>query len=207
MKILKRCVYFLIIILLFLLISSCNVFASSIPDEVFTKARELNVNQPNSIIILKDTVTNDYYIPFCDKCSGSNSWRYTTYKSVNHFICAGFHGLGCVKYSNNTFTTLNIFTCNQLNTNCVIQENYRSVELVPVYADNDITYYNVSGMTNGDTFFRNPVQEVVVPVLATAEELPQAMITTLTLILPVGLIVFGILLSVYIIRLLILRVT
>lgn len=71
------------------------------------------------------------------------------------------------------------------------------------YSTCDIKYIN----NPGENFFQVPVQEVVVPVLATAEELPQAMITTLTLILPVGLIVFGILLSVYIIRLLILRVT
>lgn len=48
---------------------------------------------------------------------------------------------------------------------------------------------------------------VILPAMATVEEIPKAIITTLKMILPVGLVVFGTLLLVYIIRLLILRVT
>lgn len=209
MKFLKKCVFFLMLLLFFLLVFSCNVFASSVPDEVITKAREINLYHTDNVIILQDTATSDYYIPYCESCSSnSNSWRYTTYKGVNCFICPSWHVLNCIKYSNGSFTDLGSRAMNTIGSNSVIQESFNSISLIPVFADNNIVYYNVEGHINGDIFFQNPVQEVVViPVLEGVEELPKAVTTTLKMILPVGLVVFGILLLVYIIRLLILRVT
>lgn len=209
MKFLKKCVFFLMLLLFFLLVFSCNVFASSVPDEVITKAREINLYHTDNVIILQDTATSDYYIPYCESCSSnSNSWRYTTYKGVNCFICPSWHVLSCKKYSNGSFSDVGSSGMNTIGSNSVIQESFNSISLIPVFADNNIVYYNVEGHTNGDTFFQNPVQEVVViPVLEGVEELPKAVTTTLKMILPVGLVVFGILLLVYIIRLLILRVT
>lgn len=209
MKFLKKCVFFLMLLLFFLLVFSCNVFASSVPDEVITKAREVNLGHTDNVIILQDTATSDYYIPYCEDCSSnSNSWRYSTYKSVNCFICPSWHVLHCIKYSNGSFSDVGSRSMNTIGSNSVIQESFNSISLIPVFADNNIVYYNVEGHTNGDIFFQNPVQEVVViPVLEGVEELPKAVTTTLKMILPVGLVVFGILLLVYIIRLLILRVT
>lgn len=209
MKFLKKCVFFLMLLLFFLLVFSCNVFASSVPDEVITKAREVNLGHTDNVIILQDTATSDYYIPYCEGCSSnSNSWRYSTYKSVNCFICPSWHVLNCIKYSNGSFSDVGSRSMNTIGSNSVIQESFNSISLIPVFADNNIVYYNVEGHTNGDIFFQNPVQEVVViPVLEGVEELPKAVTTTLKMILPVGLVVFGILLLVYIIRLLILRVT
>lgn len=207
MKFLKKCVFFLMLLLFFLLVFSCNVFASSVPDEVITRAREVNRGHTDNVIILQDTVSGDYYIPYCTSCSdNTKNWRYTVYKNVTCFICPGWHSLYCVKYSNGNFS--GVSSINTIDSNSVIQENFNNIALVPVFTDNNIVCFNVEGHTNGDTFFQNPVQEVVViPVLEGAEELPKAVTTTLKMILPVGLVVFGILLLVYIIRLLILRAT
>ncbi len=71
----------------------------------------------------------------------------------------------------------------------------------------NFVYYNADIYTDkdkSDLFFQRPpqvVEEVTIPVLEGVEELPKAMTTTLKMILPVGLVVFGILLLVYIIRL------
>lgn len=202
--------FLLILVFLFILLTS-KVFASDVPDIVIEKARELNRYHSNDVIVLKDINSGDYYIPYCDNLDSPN-WRYTHYNNIFAFICPGYHALECYKYSNNIFTKLNIRKdCNSINANCFIQDNFNNIKLVPIFADNPIVYYNVEGHENYSTFFPNPVQEVqevvAIPVLEKVEELPQAMITTLKMILPAGLVVFGILLLVYIIRLLILRVT
>ncbi len=74
-----------------------------------------------------------------------------------------------------------------------------------VYTDKNKSAVQLKGSV--DFFLPPPPQVVVIPVLEGVEELPKAVTTTLKMILPVGLVVFGILLLVYIIRLLILRVT
>lgn len=209
MKFNKIFIFFLVFI--FLLLLTNTVFGFDVPEVVpeliVQKARELNSKHPNNIIILFDTHTGDYFIPYCNyEHSDTENWKYTTYKNVTCFICPSWHVISCARYYDGDFHFNDPY--NAINSNSVVQENMFSLSLVPVFADCNIIYNNVEGHENGSTFFQNPVQEVVViPVLEKVEELPQAMITTLKMILPAGLVVFGILLLVYIIRLLILRVT
>jgi len=64
-----------------------------------------------------------------------------------------------------------------------------------LYSTFDIT------LADGTTiFFPVPVTGVVIPALETAQEVPTAMVQTLKIIIPVGLVLFGIGLSVYLIR-------
>lgn len=152
-------ILFLYLLFLLLLVLPSKVFGATIPDEVITKAREVNLYHTDNVIILQDTATSDYYIPYCESCSSnSNSWRYTTYKGVNCFICPSWHVLSCKKYSNGSFTDLGSRAMNTIGSNSVIQENFNNIALVPVFADNNINYYNVEGHTNGDVFFSNAIK-------------------------------------------------
>lgn len=148
-----------LILLLFVvvLLLPGNVFGVNIPDVVIEKAREVNVGHTDNIIILQDTVTNDYYIPYCKSCTTSTGpWRYTTYKNINGFICPSWHVLYALKYSNGSFVEIQPKECNSIGINCLLEENFNNINLVPVFADNNINYYNVDGYTNGSTFFQNP---------------------------------------------------
>lgn len=74
----------------------------------------------------------------------------------------------------------------------------------------NIDIYNKS---DGSVFFQAPVTETpetlatTIPALETAEQIPTAMAETLKIILPVGLVIFGILLSILLIKLVISRMT
>lgn len=152
-------ILFLCLLFLLLLVLPSKVFGATVPNEVITKAREVNRGHADNVIILQDTATSDYYIPYCESCSSnSNSWRYTTYKGVNCFICPSWHVLSCKKYSNGIFTDVGSKGMNTIASNSVLQESFNSISLVPVFADNNIVYYNVKGHTNGDVFFSNSVK-------------------------------------------------
>jgi len=63
-------------------------------------------------------------------------------------------------------------------------------------ANHDIKYIN-----SDNVFFQSPVTDnTVIPALETAEEVPKAMIQTLTIMIPIGLIVLGIGLTIYLIK-------
>ena len=166
----KRKISLILLLLVVILLLTGKVFGATVPDEVITKAREVNSGHADNVIILQDTATSDYYIPYCESCSSnSNSWRYTTYKGVNCFICPSWHVLSCKKYSNGIFTDVGSNGMNTIASNSVLQESFNSISLVPVFADNNIVYSNVEGHTNGDTFFQNP-PPLEVKVVAQAVE-------------------------------------
>lgn len=73
------------------------------------------------------------------------------------------------------------------------------------YSVSDDVYFNFISNCNVylddfETVFFQPVTGVVIPALETAQEVPTAMVQTLKIIIPVGLVLFGIGLSVYLIR-------
>ena len=154
-----KIILFLYLLFLLLLVLPSKVFGATIPDIVIERAREVNTGHINNVIILQDTVSGDYYIPYCTSCSdNTKTWRYTVYKNVTCFICPGWHILDCIKYSNGSFTDLGSRAMNTIGSNSVVQESFNSISLLPVFADNNITYYNVEGHTNGDVFFSNAIK-------------------------------------------------
>lgn len=155
-KIFKKILFLCLLCLLFF---SCSVFASTVPEEVITKARTLNSGHINNIIILQDTVSGDYYIPYCTECSdNTKTWKYTVYKNVTCFICPGWHVLNCKKYSNGSFIDVGSRSMNTINSNSVIQENFNNITLVPAFSDNNILYYKVDGHENYEVFFSNTIK-------------------------------------------------
>ena len=150
-------ILFLCLLFLLLLVLPSKVFGVTIPDVVIEKARKVNTGHTNNVIILQDTVSRDYYIPYCTSCSDNiKTWKYTVYKNVTCFICPGWHVLDCVKYSNGNFS--NVSSKNTIDSNSVIQENFNNIALVPVFSDNNILYYNVSGHENNEVFFSNTIK-------------------------------------------------
>ena len=65
--------------------------------------------------------------------------------------------------------------------------------------------------TNGELFFQKTpvtvIPETIIPALETAEQIPTAMVETLKMIIPVGLVIFGVLLLILLTKLAISRMT
>lgn len=84
--------------------------------------------------------------------------------------------------------------------NCGYIDGNVGVSSMDIYTD--ITYSTV--------FFQAPPQKVegvTIPALETAEQVPTAMVGTLKMIIPVGLVIFGILLLILLVKSVILRIT
>lgn len=157
----NKLILILFFLILLLILLTNNVFSydvpETVPDVIIQKARELNSKHTNNIIILFDTHTGDYFIPYCSyEHSDTENWRYTTYKNVTCFICPSWHVLSCARYYDGDFHFNDPY--NAINSNSVVQENMFSLSLVPVFADNNITYSNVSGHENGEVFFSNSIK-------------------------------------------------
>lgn len=208
MKFLKKCVFFLII---FLLIFSNYVFAAN-NNEPFTGMEDyawnvlisLDEYKNGDCNILVTKYYDDYKVFFITKQTGltftfsKDNSRTSKYDILN-------------ENQRITFNVPVTFTQYNIDSNGVASKTYSNQIENEYITFNPYDHgYSNSDILNSDgtVFFPIPVQEVVViPVLEGVEELPKAVTTTLKMILPVGLVVFGILLLVYIIRLLILRVT
>ena len=85
--------------------------------------------------------------------------------------------------------------------NNIICSNYNICNGKRVIGNSDIVY-----SSNSASFFQEPVQEVVVPALGEVKELPKAIVETLKIIIPVGLVILGIGFVIYLIKSVILRV-
>lgn len=73
---------------------------------------------------------------------------------------------------------------------------FSSVDIMQPDSPN-IIYYHADDL---DYFFQLPVTEVVIPTLETAEQIPEAITTTLKIMIPVGLIVLSVGLVIYLIK-------
>lgn len=206
MKFLKKCVFFLII---FLLIFSNYVFAANEPftgmeDYAWNVLIGLDEYKNGNCNILVTKFYSDYKVFFITKQTG------LTFTFSNDNNRTSRYGIT----NENQRITFNMpvtFTQYNIDDKGVVSKTYSNQTENEYITFNPFDHgYSNTDILNSDgtVFFPIPVQEVVViPVLEGVEELPKAVNTTLKMILPVGLVVFGILLLVYIIRLLILRVT
>lgn len=206
MKFLKKCVFFLII---FLLIFSNYVFAANEPftgmeDYAWNVLIGLDEYKNGNCNILVTKFYSDYKVFFITKQTG------LTFTFSNDNNRTSRYGIT----NENQRITFNMpvtFTQYNIDDKGVVSKTYSNQTENEYITFNPFDHgYSNTDILNSDgtVFFPIPVQEVVVvPVLEGVEELPKAVTTTLKMILPVGLVVFGILLLVYIIRLLILRVT
>lgn len=159
----------------------------------------------------------------------SNGIVYKIPDDIKNFIIADFYDTNCIVliFSENLDSTWQITQLNSTyNTTSIINSsgsfkiiriekgqtdfNSGSVELWNrnitvyqniIYSSKDI--YNING---SDVFFQVPVQGVVVPALGEAKELPKAIVETLKIIIPVGLVILGIGFVIYLIKSVILRV-
>lgn len=159
----------------------------------------------------------------------SNGIVYNIPDDIKNFIIADFYDTNCIVliFSENLDSTWKITQLNSTyNTTSIINSsgsfkiiritkgqtdfNSGSVEVWNknitvyqniIYSSKDI--YNING---SDVFFQVPVQGVVVPALGEAKELPKAIVETLKIIIPVGLVILGIGFLIYLIKSVILRV-
>lgn len=71
-----------------------------------------------------------------------------------------------------------------------------SFSFVPnvVYSNNDIY------LSSGELFFQAPVTGVVIPALETAQQIPETIVKTLKILIPVGLVVLAVGLIIYLIK-------
>lgn len=207
MKLFKNKIFIIcILFFIFLFFSGINhVFASvDIPDVVIQKAKELNYGVDN-VIVLQDKNTGLFYIPY--ETSDYNHtnlatkpWRYTFYNNVYCIVTPNWWKTGLMVYQNNTFTTV---STSNVGSNSIIQMSMNGRELEIVYSSKDVLYYNIEGVENGTVFFPLPVTEIpetTIPALETVEQIPTAMVETLKMIIPVGLVVLSVVLLIYLIK-------
>lgn len=209
MKILKKCLLIILIIFLFFnstVFGVTNVDLSgynfiditTLENDVVEKAKNTDEYLSGNYYLLFGKNDNSLYtVYFIKKVEGLKC--YISSFDNNKFIIKANIDTDCVYYrydvssglySRNIQNSVNFWVYSTDKENCIF------------YSEIDI----FEDLDNSILFFQPPVV-VVIPVLEGVEELPKAVTTTLKMILPVGLVVFGILLLVYIIRLLILRVT
>lgn len=203
------------IFLLFLNINSVNA-SVDIPEVVMEKAKELNHGYDN-FVVLQDTITKEFYLPYeTSVYNESNyqnvSWKYTKYKGVYCLVTPSWFKTGLKVYRNGSFIDT---STNNVGSNSIIQLSMDGIELEIVYSSKDVIYHNIDGVTNGTVFFPQPVTEIpeqetlttTIPALETVEQIPVAMIQTLKIVIPVGLVIFGTLLLILLVKSVISRVT
>lgn len=183
----KKLILILFLIFMFLLLLKTSSYGAEVPDNVIAKARELNSKNSQNIIILQDTVSGDFYLPYCiSKDSGVN-WKYTFDRNTYFITCPSQDSLYCGKISKNgVFSNVTVWTdLNDVPSYIKIQLNYKNMNLVPVFADNDIVYYNVEGHSNGDVFFLAAPPEKQKTLLEVLEQEKGAALQEIVALLPV----------------------
>lgn len=207
MKLKNKTILILLLILFFILIgitksqalTNDNFVFENIPQTVidFCNAQFNNSYSPEEYYYIIIKWQDEYQIHFVEKSKSIYSYSNSKLKvsAVGHkYYILGIEG-----------TTITSGSHTNNNAEINFQTSFKDNKYyLPLYSSSDIYTDN----TYTDFFFKAPVvDKAVIPVLEGVEELPKAMTTTLRLIIPVCLSVFGTLLLIYIIRLLILRVT
>jgi len=141
---------------------------------------------------IKKSAFPDFKLYIEVSTSSSNPARYCTLRSGLGNISATNPGDIVIYVYDNSISNFVKHSSTSFNYSYLDGENniITSYTNATIYTDN----------TFSDVFFQVPVQEVVIPALETAQEVPMAMIQTLKILIPVGLVLFGIGLSVYLIR-------
>lgn len=187
----------IVIILLFLslLLFNSNSFAFSQNEllcinDVITGHSDMTVSYVfsiNSDIYLVpihlENISNDGYFYFDDI---NNNLCY--YHNGSSFVCDIYHFVNSsfVNSSRTSFTG--------------ILKEHLDINYCSLYDESFLNSFIYSDIDKGTLLFLCPVQGVVVPVLGEAKELPKAIVETLKMIIPVGLVLLGIIVLIYLIK-------
>ena len=204
---LRNIIYtFLIITILSLFIFNNKVSAVSIPDEVLQKAKELNYNYDN-IVILRDKNTKELYIPYMsnDRYSSSlenGNWKFTIHNNVECLITPSWWLTGLKLYKNNELVEV---STNNVGSNSIIQLQMDSRVLEVVYSSKNILYFNVEGLENDSIFF--PITpSYQIQEMTEITQLPKIITEVLKVIIPIGLAILSVVLLISLIKSVISRV-
>ena len=201
----KLLLMFLLILLIFFNLNT--VFASSTSFESTNNSGTVTFTKTNGIWSVVGKFcgtdisytynvqdTSDYYIiPFVtEKSIGTINYNYFKVPSNSNYFAKALND------NNSTDYFYFAFNCDK--------DYYFNTDLVS--ANTATNMYNrstypmckVYAKDSDDVLFHCPVQGVVVPALGEAKELPKAIVETLKMIIPVGLVLLGIILLIYLIK-------
>lgn len=189
----------IILLIFFLLFLNSSVFASfneeEIPDEIWSMIYDTNEYISGNYHLMFFKHYSNYVIYFIEKSAGLqcyysyNNSRVTKYGVINELNRITFNKqIHLVVYKTNG--TISISQTHDTNdTFFLLNPEDHSYSNISIYIDNTYT-----------DFFFKPVTGVVIPALEQVEELPKAITTTLKIMIPVGLVVLGIGLIIYLIK-------
>ena len=187
MKLQNKILIISIFLLLFLLFFNIgNVFAFTFTD---INNNELTLSD------IPDTIEYDYIISVYNG-------RYTIFSSNSsdgYFYVTG-ERIKCTSTTVSRYALSDDGVWNRVQTNISGNGSNSDYMLLSCFVYSNSTVYTDIDKT--DVFFQVPVQEVevVVPALEKVEELPKAIVETLKVIIPVGLVLLGIILLIYLIK-------
>lgn len=138
----------------------CAVNATDIPQVVLTKAKEVNHNIDN-FVILQDVNKHDYYIPYGSIVNNNytSNWFVTTFKDTFVLVAPSWGRMTLLRYTNNAY--FEDVALGSIGSNSTVQFDYvvpstgYNRVLKVVYASQKIIYSGVSGHEDGETYF-NP---------------------------------------------------
>lgn len=203
MKLKNKIILILLSIILFILILTFNEVQAVEYDEAF----------PNFSHLVEQTGYSSYII-----YKYNNIPHLVLIDDVNtYFNCTGtfdyWAGKGNINnlskeyiLDNNSWVECEFDMVNSYGNFCLIfsrndtnYSNYIYFNNIKISID-DSEVYSIHSIPDDYVFFQVPVQGVVVPALEKVEELPKAITETLKVIIPVGLVLLGIILIIYLIK-------
>ena len=184
-----------------------NVVVSSFPEDILNALEDIEYYNSTDYYYYLRYSANKTYVNFIEKSQCTDFYAYFGFdfrNSDNLYVSAIYYGSSTpfteITYLYNSGSKSFEFLAspNNITSTYVYIDPY---DINSIYFNSNFNVYTDNTLST--IFFQSPVTEiqgVTIPALETAEQIPQAIATTLKILIPVGLIVLSSGLVVYLIK-------